>query len=143
MVQLEEVQSESQQDIKKIEEIAEDDLDDEYVDEVKDEDAAEVLVVSGAPEPDDDEDFVDDESLLERIIALKDIVPPTTRAHFANAVSSSLVVTVGLGKTVGSGLWILATGALLVFLPVSLELERDGRCRRLTAGMALSQGAAA
>jgi import receptor subunit TOM22 len=74
---------------------------------------------------DSDSEFLEEESLLERIGALVDIVPPTTRQRIANAVGNTVSFGFGLGKTVGSGLWILCTGALLVVLPVSLELERD------------------
>jgi import receptor subunit TOM22 len=119
MVELEEL---SEQE-KKIQEIVEDDLDEDFVDEDEEPKSGPVTVVSTQAE--DDEDVLD-ESLLERIAALQDIIPPTARAHLYNAASSTVSLTLGLGKGLGSGLWILATGALLVFLPVSLELERDG-----------------
>jgi import receptor subunit TOM22 len=73
----------------------------------------------------DDEDFIEDESIIERIAALVDIVPPTTRQRIYNCAGSTLNTGIRIGKTIGSGLWVLATGALLVLLPVSLELERD------------------
>ena len=71
----------------------------------------------------DNEEF--DESILERVTALIDIVPPLTRYYIANQVSSTFNTTFSLLKTIGSGLWVLSTAALLVGLPAGLELERD------------------
>ncbi|KAJ3313488.1 hypothetical protein HDV04_001917 [Boothiomyces sp. JEL0838] len=79
----------------------------------------------GEEEEDSDDDYLEEESLLERLAALVDIIPPTTRARVSNAVSNGVSVGFGLGKLAGSGLWVLTTAALLVFLPVGLELERE------------------
>lgn len=73
----------------------------------------------------DDDDFILDESLLDRFSALVDIIPPKTRAYLSTFSSDCVAVAGTVSGFVGSGLWIFATASLLVLLPVSLELERD------------------
>ena len=68
---------------------------------------------------------IEDESILERLAALVDIVPPVARAHLSNAVSSGINNTFGALRTIGSGVWVLVTGAFLVAVPVAFELERE------------------
>ncbi|KAJ2550003.1 mitochondrial import receptor subunit Tom22, partial [Coemansia sp. RSA 1933] len=73
----------------------------------------------------DDEDDYLDESLLERLAALKDIVPASQR----NAVSSAMGAVTkwgGLGITLAGKLaWVFTTTALLVVFPLSYETDRD------------------
>lgn len=138
----------------RIQEIVEDDKDDQFTDEEEEETVeksqpeggGEGRLVAMEDEADDEEDeFEKDdvlkESVLERIAALVDIVPPTTRVSIGNSISNStraafrlgmmsvhsswLLTGCFVGKSLGSGLWMLATASLLVILPVSLELERD------------------
>ena len=70
-----------------------------------------------------DDEF--DESIIERVAALVDIVPPLARQQISSTVSTGFSYTLSLAKSIGSGLWVLATAALLVGLPAGLELERD------------------
>ena len=70
-----------------------------------------------------DDEF--DESILERIAALKDVVPPMVRQQITSTINTSCSYTFSFVKSIGSGLWVLATAALLVGLPAGLELERD------------------
>ncbi|KAJ3300201.1 mitochondrial import receptor protein [Borealophlyctis nickersoniae] len=74
---------------------------------------------------DADYDDISDESLLDRFAALKDVVPPTTRAKIYGGVVKAGRWTWGTGKFLGSAAWVIATGALLVLLPVALELEKE------------------
>ncbi|KAI9279762.1 mitochondrial outer membrane translocase complex, subunit Tom22 [Sporodiniella umbellata] len=74
----------------------------------------------------DDEEFDDeDESFLDRISALKDIVPLKTR----NRVSSSVATLTSWGKTgatfVGKGAWVITTSMFLLVLPLALEIEKE------------------
>jgi import receptor subunit TOM22 len=98
---------------KVIEEIDDDDM-------FEDEDIDQELLVE-----DEDDDFLEEESVLERLAALVDIVPPTTRQKIVNTIGDTVSLSWGIGQTIGSGLWVLCTGALLILLPVGLELERD------------------
>ncbi|KAI9345206.1 mitochondrial outer membrane translocase complex, subunit Tom22 [Obelidium mucronatum] len=77
----------------------------------------------------EDDDFEDDEfeseTLLERIAALADIIPPTKRHAIAKAVSNTLSTGFYTAQFAGKGLWVVATSALLVLMPVALEMERE------------------
>ncbi|KAI8391137.1 mitochondrial import receptor subunit Tom22-domain-containing protein [Radiomyces spectabilis] len=74
---------------------------------------------------DDDFDEDEDESLLDRIIALKEIVPLKHRNRISSGVSS----LTSWGKTgatfVGKSAWVLTTSMLLLVLPLALEIEKE------------------
>jgi import receptor subunit TOM22 len=74
-----------------------------------------------------DDDFDPNETLAERIAALKDIVPPETRT----AVAKSADAVVGWAKWAASGTgqvaWWVTTSALLVGLPLALAIEDEAR----------------
>ncbi|CAO3594559.1 unnamed protein product [Absidia cylindrospora] len=74
------------------------------------EDNVEDVVSDDESEYSDDEDFDDDEdeSVLDRLAALKDIIPLKHRATF-----------------VGKSAWVLTTSMLLLVLPLALEIEKE------------------
>lgn len=117
MVELAEIDEQVAREIEQVE-IPEDDNDDQFEDE------AEQIVLY-------EDDFLDNESLLERLGALVDIVPPTFRQQVVNSAYTSVSLGFTLGKTVGSAAWIISTALLLVYLPLSLELERDSMALQL------------
>ena len=89
----------------------------------------------------DDEDNVpEEETLADRLLALRDIIPPTTRSYIANKVDATTSwVKSGLvfsGKT----LWVVSTSALLLGVPWALafaeeqqmvEMEKEMRAREM------------
>ncbi|KAJ7644049.1 mitochondrial import receptor subunit Tom22-domain-containing protein [Roridomyces roridus] len=72
-------------------------------------------------------DIDTDETLLDRIAALVDIVPPTTRHAISQRVQKSASFLKAGGKRVGNLVWILTTSALLVALPLALVLEDEAK----------------
>ncbi|KAJ2780016.1 mitochondrial import receptor subunit Tom22 [Coemansia interrupta] len=75
-------------------------------------------------EDDSDDDYLE-ESLLERLAALKDIVPVEHRSRVASAVGM-----VGRWGGLGAGLvgklaWVFTTSALLVVFPLAIESDRE------------------
>ncbi|KAI8826265.1 mitochondrial import receptor subunit Tom22-domain-containing protein [Fimicolochytrium jonesii] len=85
---------------------------------------------SDATEDDDEDEFEEDEdlareSLLERISALRDVIPPTTRVRVVKTVTRAVEATWGAAQWVGSAAWVVSTAVMLVGLPVALELERE------------------
>jgi import receptor subunit TOM22 len=74
-----------------------------------------------------DSDSPVDESLLDRISALKDIVPPTTRHSIAAKVSKSASVFKRTTKIIGNVIWVVTTSALLIGLPLALILEDEAK----------------
>ena len=66
-----------------------------------------------------------EETLLDRISALKDIVPPKTRARIS-AATSSVVNATSTGITYGGkGIWVIATSVLLLGIPYALALGEE------------------
>jgi len=68
-----------------------------------------------------------DESLFDRILALKDIVPPTTRHSISSRISKTASVFKRGSKIVGNVIWVLTTSTLLVGLPLALILEDESK----------------
>jgi len=66
-----------------------------------------------------------DETLTDRIIALKDIIPPRTRARIASTTSSIYSFTGSAITYGGKGLWVLATSAFLLGIPYALALGQE------------------
>jgi len=65
------------------------------------------------------------ETLSDRIYALRDIVPPRTRAQIASTTSSLYSLTGSAITYGGKGLWILATSAFLLGIPYALALGQE------------------
>lgn len=68
-----------------------------------------------------------DETLMDRIAALVDIVPPTTRHNISSRVAKTASVLKKTSKVVGNIVWIVTTSALLVALPLALSLEDEAK----------------
>lgn len=68
-----------------------------------------------------------EETLGERLAALKDIVPPTARATITSTTSAVVNTTWALGAFAGRAAWVLTTSALLVGLPFALAVEDEAR----------------
>ncbi|KAJ1980077.1 mitochondrial import receptor subunit Tom22 [Dimargaris verticillata] len=76
---------------------------------------------------DDDEDdyYLEEESLLDRLTALKDIIPLSKRTAVSNAVSSVVGTGMMSARFLGKAAWVVSTSALVLFLPLALEIEKD------------------
>ncbi|KAK2465220.1 hypothetical protein APHAL10511_002574 [Amanita phalloides] len=68
-----------------------------------------------------------DESLLDRLAALKDIIPPATRHSITSRVAKTASWVKRGGKLAGNIVWIITTSALLVALPLALSLEDEAK----------------
>jgi import receptor subunit TOM22 len=67
------------------------------------------------------------ETLAERLAALVDIIPPTTRQSIKNKVSNAASIVKRVGKIGGNIIWVVTTSALLVGLPLALALEDEAK----------------
>jgi len=74
-----------------------------------------------------DSDSHVDESILDRISALKDIVPPTTRHSIVSKVSRTASFFKRTTKIAGNVIWVVTTSALLIGLPLALILEDEAK----------------
>jgi len=68
-----------------------------------------------------------DESLYERLVALKDIVSPSARHSISSKVTSTASFFKKGGKVLGNIVWVVTTSALLVGLPLALSLEDEAK----------------
>lgn len=88
---------------------------------------------------DDDDDL--DESLLDRVYALKDIVPPTYRKNLSNAASTGYSwVSAGLSLS-GKTLWVVSTSALLLGVPWALAFSEEQQVQEMEREMRMQQSA--
>ena len=74
---------------------------------------------------DDEDNIADDETITDRLLALKDIIPPTTRSYISSTVDS----TTGWLKSglifSGKTLWVISTSALLLGVPWALAFAEE------------------
>ncbi|CCF60284.1 hypothetical protein KAFR_0J02200 [Kazachstania africana CBS 2517] len=77
-----------------------------------------------ADEEDSDfeEDFNENENLMERLIALKEIVPPNKRQSVCKFFDTTSVFLKKVFNKGGSLTWALTTSALLLGVPLSLSI---------------------
>ncbi|KAF8895415.1 mitochondrial import receptor subunit Tom22-domain-containing protein [Infundibulicybe gibba] len=68
-----------------------------------------------------------DETFFDRVAALVDIVPPTTRHSISSRISKTTSFIKRGGKIAGNIVWIVTTSALLVALPLALSLEDEAK----------------
>ena len=98
--------------------------DDEYTDESN---------ISNDEESDDDLDELEgdfdpsNETLWERFLALKDIIPLDKRISILNKFKSYYNFSVKSSKTLGNLIWVVTTSSLLVGLPLALAIEDESR----------------
>jgi import receptor subunit TOM22 len=74
---------------------------------------------------DDEDDVPDEETLTDRILALKDIIPPTTRSYIANKVETGTGWVKSGFLFSGKTLWIVSTSALLLGVPWALAFAEE------------------
>ncbi|EMG45693.1 tom22 Mitochondrial import receptor subunit tom22 [Candida maltosa Xu316] len=95
---------------------------------------------SDIDEDDDDFDF-ENETLLDRLVALKDIVPPEQREAIAG-LSTSITDLVRSGFSNGGKLlWGLTSGSLLLGVPLALAILSETQLQEMERGMSLEKSA--
>jgi import receptor subunit TOM22 len=124
MVEFEEIKDEHYED------------DDGFVDE-DDDDYSDT---SSVHDNDDVDDSIDEETILDRIVALKDIIPQQQRLAVSRAISK----TVSLGSMAtfigGKAVYIAMTSILMVFIPYALAVEEEKAITEQERQMQLQQG---
>ncbi|RXK39196.1 hypothetical protein M231_03553 [Tremella mesenterica] len=82
--------------------------------------------VSSLSDLEDDQDIFN-ETIYDRLIALKDIVPPATRISVYTKYEKSKGIFFKVLNGVGTLGWVISTSALLIGLPLALAIEDEGR----------------
>ncbi|BCS25940.1 mitochondrial import receptor subunit TOM22 [Aspergillus puulaauensis] len=104
---------------------------------------------------DEDEDFTDTESevsvesdydvegesLLDRLSALKDVVPPSARKQATNTVSYVTSLAKSSISFSGRALWILSTSAFLLGVPWALAYAEEEQYIQLEREQGMIKGA--
>jgi import receptor subunit TOM22 len=79
------------------------------------------------------------QTLMERILALADVVPPETRVKLSNAASQAWDLSTSAASYLGKGAWILATASFMLLLPVAFESEKEQAALMQEAAMRMQQ----
>ncbi|CAG8472029.1 8447_t:CDS:2, partial [Funneliformis mosseae] len=79
----------------------------------------------------DSEDDFEEETWIERIRALRDIIPTDTRDSISYKISSMMSFGVRGARFLGNGAWVLTTSALLVVFPLLVEIGRESAINQM------------
>ncbi|KAI9827830.1 MAG: hypothetical protein M1832_004319 [Thelocarpon impressellum] len=82
-----------------------------------------------------------EETLAERLLALRDMMPPAQRAALASSASIAYRWAAAGLSFGGRGLWVLSTGAMMVGIPWALALAEDAQMAEAEREMRMQQGA--
>ncbi|CAG7846526.1 SubName: Full=Uncharacterized protein {ECO:0000313/EMBL:CCA70190.1} [Serendipita indica DSM 11827] len=83
---------------------------------------------------------VEKETILDRIVALVDIVPPQTRHNISTTVSSVASKVHTTGRVFGNILWVIATSVVLVGVPLALALDDEAKATQAEREMGSQPG---
>lgn len=84
---------------------------------------------------------VEDETLLERVRALQDIIPPSTRLLLYNQFASALSYVRSTVATGGLYLWTVGASVLLVGMPWAIAIMAELQQQQLEADLLLQKTA--
>ncbi|KAJ9477651.1 Mitochondrial import receptor subunit TOM22 [Pseudozyma hubeiensis] len=83
-----------------------------------------------------------EESVWERLSALRDIIPPSTRRSIASTFNTTTSYAFTGSLLAGKLVWVVTTSALLVGLPFALAVEDESRIVAQEKEMMAQQGGA-
>ncbi|OQD78389.1 hypothetical protein PENDEC_c001G01728 [Penicillium decumbens] len=90
---------------------------------------------------DAEEEVLDEESLYERISALKDMLPPSARRTITNSVSTLTSFTKASLSFSGRALWVISTSAFLIGVPWALAYAEEEQYIQLEREQGMIKGA--
>ncbi|KAA8651930.1 mitochondrial import receptor subunit TOM22 [Aspergillus tanneri] len=90
---------------------------------------------------DSDLDEFESEGLYERLSALKDMIPPSTRRHVSSTVSSVTSFTKSSIAFSGKALWIISTSAFLLGVPWALAYAEEEQYIQMEREQGMIKGA--
>ncbi|GME81998.1 unnamed protein product [Ambrosiozyma monospora] len=106
----------------------------------KEEDDSEVEDSDAEAEDSDfEDDFDANETLLERLDALKDIISPEQRTFLLQTYSSGVSLLQKSMLKLGSGLWILGSSVLLLGVPLGIAIVGEQQLLELENQMNMQQ----
>lgn len=72
-------------------------------------------------------DLDQNESFFDRVSALVDIIPPSTRHTIATRVGTAAGYMKTTAKVAGNVVWVITTSAILIALPLALAIEDEAK----------------
>lgn len=88
----------------------------------------------------DDPDNTLDETVWERISALRDIIPPPTRAKVSSAFQSTKGGVSNLALFSGRTLWAITSSLLLLGIPFMMAVEAEAQAQEEEKAMQMQAG---
>lgn len=93
-------------------------------------------------ESDYDDDFdVETETIYDRIVALKDIIPPNQRSQIVNTAESVQLLVSSAASKGGALLWAVTSSILLLGVPLSLAILSETQLQEMEKEMSLQKSA--
>lgn len=89
----------------------------------------------------EDEEVLDEESMYERISALKDMLPPSARRTITSSVSTLTSFTKASLSFSGRALWVISTSAFLIGVPWALAYAEEEQYIQLEREQGMIKGA--
>lgn len=90
----------------------------------------------------EDEEEVFNETVIERIIALRDAVPYSLTQNFTKLMNSGYRTGRRALNWIGTATWIITTSAAIVLLPLAMEIEKESAAVAQETQMANQQAQA-
>ncbi|KKK20156.1 hypothetical protein P175DRAFT_0432423 [Aspergillus ochraceoroseus IBT 24754] len=84
---------------------------------------------------------LDSETLYERLVALKDVIPPSARRQITNSVSYVTSFTKSSISFSGKALWIISTSAFLLGVPWALAYAEEEQYIQMEREQGMIKGA--
>lgn len=84
---------------------------------------------------------VQGESLYDRVIALKDMIPPQSRRRIVSTVSSISDMTKSTFSFSGKALWVISTSAFLLGVPWALAFAEEEQYVQMEREQGMMRGA--
>ncbi|QPG76730.1 hypothetical protein FOA43_004124 [Brettanomyces nanus] len=94
---------------------------------------------SNNDDSDSEDDFDSNETLQERVEALKDIMSPEQRQLIVGSISSTKNAIISLSHKTGTLLWYLTTTGLVLGVPLALSILHETQLTELEKEMNLQQ----
>ncbi|KAJ5091620.1 mitochondrial import translocase subunit Tom22 [Penicillium alfredii] len=89
----------------------------------------------------DEDAELDTESLLDRVSALKDMIPPSARRTVTSSVSSLTSFTKASLSFSGKALWVISTSAFLIGVPWALAYAEEEQYIQMEREQGMIKGA--
>jgi import receptor subunit TOM22 len=81
--------------------------------------------ISSEDESDDEDDETFEETVYERLVALKDMVPPKHRARISGAFNTTYNAVSSVLRFGGKSLWVLSASAIMLGVPYALAVGEE------------------